>query len=223
MITKYKHIIWDWNGTLLNDVDYCRIIINKILVENDLPELSLMKYRDIFTFPVQEYYKAAGLDFKKKSFEVLGKEFIDEYEAKKLTCSLHDSAVDVLSSIYSIGLGQSVLSAYLHDNLVKILEHYRLTKYFDNIIGLDNIYAGSKTHLGLMLIEQLNIPGNEILFVGDTLHDAEVAKAMGVDCILIANGHQTKAKLKLDFENVLDGLKEFQKYLSITSADGIVK
>lgn len=215
MINKYKHIIWDWNGTLLNDVDYCRKIINKILVENGLPELSLQKYREIFTFPVQDYYKAAGLDFTKKSFEVLGKEFIDEYETNKLTCNLHDNAVEVLSSIHKKGIGQSVLSAYLHDNLVKILDHYNLTKYFDNVIGLDNIYAGSKTHLGLMLIEQLKLAGNEILFVGDTLHDAEVANAMGVDCVLIANGHQTKEKLKIDFDNVIEDLKELKKYFII--------
>lgn len=215
MINKYKHIIWDWNGTLLNDVDYCRNIINKILIKNNLPELSLMKYRDIFTFPVQEYYKAAGLDFSKKSFEVLGKEFIDDYEAKKLTCNLHDNAIDVLNSIHKKGLGQSVLSAYLHDNLVKILAHYNLTQFFDNIIGLDNIYAGSKTHLGLMLIEQLNIPGNEILFVGDTLHDAEVAKAMGVDCILIANGHQVKEKLYRNGNSVFEDLVELTTYLRI--------
>lgn len=219
MINNYKHIIWDWNGTLLNDIDYCRKIINKILLENNLPELSLMKYRDIFTFPVQEYYKAAGLDFSKKSFEELGKQFMDDYEANKLTCSLHNNAFDVIYSIYERGLGQSVLSAYLHDNLVKILDHYKLTQYFDNIIGLDNIYAGSKTHLGLRLIEQLNLPVDKILFVGDTLHDAEVAKAMGVNCILIANGHQTKDKLKQEFENVLDDLSELMKYLSISPAN----
>jgi phenylacetate-CoA oxygenase PaaH subunit len=63
----------------------------------------------------------------------------------------------VLSGIHKKGIGQSVLSAYLHDNLVNILDHYNLTKYFDNIIGLDNIYAGSKTHLGLSLVEQLNL------------------------------------------------------------------
>lgn len=213
MINKYKHIIWDWNGTLLNDVDYCRKIINTILIENELPELSLQKYREIFTFPVQDYYEAAGLDFSKKSFEVLGKEFIDEYEANKLTCNLHYNAVEVLSSIHKNRIGQSVLSAYLHDNLVRILDHYNLTKYFNNIIGLDNIYAGSKTHLGLMLIEKLNLPGNEILFVGDTLHDAEVAKAMGVDCVLIANGHQIKEKLNFEYSNVISDLTGLKKYL----------
>lgn len=211
MINSYKHIIWDWNGTLLNDVDYCRRIINRILVENNLPELSLEKYREIFTFPVQDYYEAAGLDFGKTSFEVLGKDFIDEYEANKLTCSLHDNAVEILSSIHKKSKGQSVLSAYLHDNLVKILDHYNLTQYFDNIIGLDNIYAGSKTHLGLMLIEQLNLPGNEILFVGDTLHDAEVAQAMGVDCVLIANGHQVREKLMVNGNIVLDEILSLKK------------
>lgn len=215
MINNYKHIIWDWNGTLLNDVDYCTRIINRILVDNSLPELSLEKYREIFTFPVQDYYEEAGLDFSKTSFEILGRDFIDEYESKKLTCSLHDNAVEVLSSIHKKGISQSVLSAYLHENLVAILDHYNLTQYFDNIIGLDNIYAGSKTHLGLSLVEQLNLPKEEILFLGDTLHDAEVAEAMGVNCILIANGHQVKDKLSGNSKIVLDNLRELNKFLNL--------
>ena len=215
MKKKYKHIIWDWNGTLLNDVDYCRRIINRILVENELPKLSLEKYREIFTFPVQDYYKEAGLDFSKTSFEILGKDFIDEYETKKLTCSLHDNAAEVLLSINKAGIGQSVLSAYLHENLVNILNHYNLTQYFENIIGLDNIYAGSKTHLGLTLVEQLNLPKDEILFIGDTLHDAEVAEAMGVNCILIANGHQVKEKLILNNNMVLENINQLQNYLEL--------
>lgn len=215
MINNYKHIIWDWNGTLLNDVDFCRRIINRILVENELPELSLEKYREIFTFPVQDYYKTAGLDFSKTSFEVMGKDFIDEYEEKKLSCSLHENAIEVLSTIHQKGIKQSVLSAYLHDNLVSILGHYNLTQYFDNVIGLDNIYAGSKTHLGLALVDQLNLPKENILFIGDTLHDAEVAKAMGVKSILIANGHQVKEKLMVNSNFVLDEMTQLKKYLCL--------
>ena len=215
MINNYKHVIWDWNGTLLNDVDFCCKIINRILVENNLPVLSLKKYREIFTFPVQNYYQAAGLDFTKTSFEIMGKDFIDEYESKKLSCSLFDNAIDVLSGIQKQGIGQSVLSAYLHDNLVSILEHYQLTKYFDNIIGLDNIYAGSKTHLGLSLVEKLNIPKDQILFIGDTLHDAEVAEAMGVKSILIANGHQEKNKLLINNNFVLENLNQLRSFLKL--------
>lgn len=213
MINNYKHIIWDWNGTLLNDVDFCRKIINRILVENNLPDLSLKKYREIFTFPVQDYYTAAGLDFSKTSFEILGKDFIDEYESKKLTCSLHDNAVEILSAIHQKGIKQSVLSAYLHENLVNILNHYNLTQYFDNIVGLDNIYAGSKIHLGIKLIEELDVNKSEVLFIGDTLHDAEVAEAMGVNCILIANGHQVKERLIVDSNLVLEDLADLRNFL----------
>lgn len=214
-MNNYKHIIWDWNGTLLNDVDYSKNIINKILSDNDLPKLSLQKYREIFTFPVQDYYVAAGLDFSKTSFEILGRNFIDEYESKKLTCSLFNHAVEVLSLIHKKGITQSVLSAYLHENLVKILDHYGLTKYFDYVNGLDNIYAGSKVNIGLKLIEKINLPGDEILFIGDTLHDAEVANAMGVDCVLIANGHQVKEKLILKHDKVFEDLNDLKKYLSL--------
>ncbi|MEO8233116.1 MAG: HAD family hydrolase [Ignavibacteriota bacterium] len=213
MINNYKRIIWDWNGTLLNDVDFCRKIINSILVDNKLPELSLNKYREIFTFPVQDYYVTAGLDFSKTSFEVLGKDFIDEYESKKLTCSLYENAVEVLSAIHQKGIKQSVLSAYLHENLVSILNHYNLTKYFDNITGLDNIYAGSKTHLGIKLIEELDVNKNEVLFIGDTLHDADVAEAMGVNCILIANGHQVKERLMVNSNLVVNDLLELKDKL----------
>lgn len=214
-MNNYKHIIWDWNGTLLNDVDYSKNIINSILSDNDLPKLSLQKYREIFTFPIEDYYIAAGLDFSKTSFEILGRNFIDEYESKKLTCNLYDNAVNVLSLIHKKGITQSVLSAYLHENLVKILDHYGLTKYFDYVNGLDNIYAGSKVNIGLKLIEKINLPGDEILFIGDTLHDAEVANAMGVDCVLIANGHQVKEKLILKHDKVFEDLNDLKKYLSL--------
>ena len=98
---------------------------------------------------------------------------------------------------------------------MNILDHYNLTKYFDNIIGLDNIYAGSKTHLGLSLVEQLNLPKEQILFIGDTLHDAEVAEAMGVNSILIANGHQVKEKLIANDNFILDNLLELKIYLEL--------
>lgn len=213
MINNYKHIIWDWNGTLLDDVDFCRLIINRILRENNLAELSLEKYREIFTFPVQDYYKAAGLDFDKTSFEKLGLEFNEEYEKNKLSCNLYSHTKQILTEINRRGLKQSVLSAYKEDNLISILKHYDLFDYFAFIVGLDNIYAGSKLHLGLKLVDKLGIEKNEILFVGDTLHDYDVAKAMGVNSVLIANGHQTKDRLSTNGAFVIDSMEELADYL----------
>lgn len=210
---NYKHIIWDWNGTLLNDVNFCRNIINRILRQNNLKELSLNDYREIFTFPVQNYYEAAGLDFSRTPFEVLGKDFMIEYEENKLNCNLFEGVKELLSRIKEQGIKQSVLSAYKEDNLISILKAYDLYNYFDFVVGSDNIYAGGKIHLGLQLIQRLNLSGKNILFIGDTLHDYEVAKAMGVDVILISSGHQAKSKLNINGALVLDDIRELNNLL----------
>lgn len=210
---KFKHLIWDWNGTLLDDVDYCRRIINNILIENSLPELSINKYREIFTFPVKDYYEAAGLDFNKKSFEELGKQFIIEYEIGRLSCKLFDNSIQLLEELKNNGVKHSILSAYKHDSLKQILESYKIASLFDNIVGSDNIYASGKEHLGLQLIEKITEHPSEVLFVGDTIHDFEVAQAMGVDCVLIANGHQSKEKLLTTKCVVFENLFELKQYV----------
>lgn len=212
-MSKYKYVIWDWNGTLFNDVELCRSIINKILIKNDLAELSHQQYKNIFTFPVKDYYSAAGLDFNKTSFEDLGKIFIDEYEERKYECSLFYGANEILSGIKQKGIKQSVLSAYKHDNLINILNKYGLTDYYEYIIGLDNIYAGGKSELGMKLREMISLRGEEILFVGDTLHDAEVAKQMNVDCVLLAAGHQAKEKLIVNGVPIIDDLVQLRRFL----------
>ena len=53
-----KRIVWDWNGTLLNDVNLCFECINRLLVSKNLdPLIDLAAYRDIFEFPIQNYYQ----------------------------------------------------------------------------------------------------------------------------------------------------------------------
>ncbi|MCX8104693.1 MAG: HAD family hydrolase [Ignavibacterium album] len=202
MKNKIKYIIWDWNGTLFNDVQLGVDIINNLLKDNNLPQITFDKYRDIFTFPVSDYYQIAGFDFNKTSFEILGKKFMDEYERRKYEMNLFEGAREVLELARSRGIKQSVLSAYKQDTLVEILNHYKISEYFESIMGLDNIYAGSKEHLGIELRKKLSYNEDEILFVGDTLHDADVAKAMNVKCILISKGHQSQKKL-LENGNVL--------------------
>ena len=213
LINDFEHIIWDWNGTLLDDVDYCRSIINTILIKNNLPQLSFDRYREVFTFPVQDYYKAAGFDFNKVSFEILGKEFMVGYEKNRLSCSLYPQVFNVLTAIMESDRKQSVLSAYKEDALISILQHYKLFDYFDHIVGSDNIYAGSKMQQGMDLIKKLGIDKNKILFIGDTLHDYDVANGMGVKSILVANGHQSKERLTSNGAFVLDNMEELVQYL----------
>lgn len=195
MLHIYKHIIWDWNGTLFNDIELCVDLINSVLVKRNLSPLTIEKYRDIFTFPVKDYYAKAGLDLEKYNFEQLGREWMDEYQQRRFEVGLHAQAEYLLEKIKSNGIEQSILSAYKHDTLLELVEHFNLQKYFTYLTGLDHIYATSKVNLGKELMEKLNHGMHEVLLIGDTLHDFEVAQEIGADCVLIADGHQSKQKL----------------------------
>ena len=78
--TQVRHVIWDWNGTLLDDAWLCREIMNGQLRKRGLPTLRAERYEAIFDFPVEGYYRKVGFDWKKESFEEAGTEFIVEYE-----------------------------------------------------------------------------------------------------------------------------------------------
>lgn len=213
MKSRIKYLIWDWNGTLFNDVHLGVSIINNLLKNNDLPALTYDEYRNIFTFPVSEYYQKAGFDFNKTSFEILGRLFIEEYERRKYEMELFEGARDVLEFAKDNGIKQSILSAYKHDTLLEVLHHYNILHFFENVSGLDNIYAGSKEKLGLELRKKINLKKEEILFIGDTLHDADVAKAINVECILISNGHQSPEKLKANGNVVISDILELKNIL----------
>jgi len=106
MIEKYKHIIWDWNGTIFNDVELGVEIINGMLAGRGITPLTTELYREKFTIPVQDYYSVIGFDFTKEPFEVVGKEWMEEYERRKYECGLYDGIIDLFEKIEGLGIGQ---------------------------------------------------------------------------------------------------------------------
>ena len=213
---SYKHIIWDWNGTLFNDVELCANVMNLLLTQESLPNISIKKYKEIFTFPVIEYYRIAGHTFERNSFEVLGKQFMDEYETRKNNCGLFPGVIELLALLKSNNIRQHLLSAYEQNNLNSILKYFAINNYFQNVVGLDNIYAGGKAHLAKNLALQIRSNGaaGNILLIGDTIHDYEVAKEINSDCILMSHGHQDEERLLTlgipvanDFEELYNLLK----------------
>jgi phosphoglycolate phosphatase len=207
---KYQHIIWDWNGTLLDDAWLCREIMNGMLGRRDLPRLSAERYAQIFDFPVKAYYQRAGWDFEKEPFVELSDEFIQEYERRKLECPLREGAVEVLTGNTNMGIPQSIISASKQTSVEEMVKWYRVENLFVAVHGLDNHHAFGKVDIGLQWVSELKLDPSEIVMVGDTTHDQEVAEAMGVDCILIPSGHQDKERLAASGVPVIDSLAELE-------------
>jgi phosphoglycolate phosphatase len=208
MFDQKTGVIWDWNGTLLNDIELCVHTINGMLEKRNLPQLSQASYKEVFSFPVKNYYQKIGFDFKTEAFEIPALEFISQYNEKVSGCSLHQDAIRVLKSFQSKGIRQFILSAMKQDILEECLRHYEIDHYFEHVSGLDNHYADSKEENGHQLIAELKLDASELVFIGDTMHDFEVASALGCTCILIANGHQSKEVLQSTGALVLDRLDQ---------------
>ena len=206
--TAYRHVVWDWNGTLLDDGWLCVDVMNGVLRSRHMPELSIDRYRDVFNFPVIDYYRALGFDFQQESFEVVGTEFIEAYEARRHEARLHTDTIAVLNHLRDAGISQSVLSAYRQETLDELIAWFGLTDYFDRLVGLQDHYAHSKIDNGVRWIAELSHRPHDVLLIGDSVHDFEVAEAMNVDCILIANGHQSRARLGACGAPVLDALSQ---------------
>jgi len=214
-LPRYKHIIWDWNGTLLNDAWMAVKVINETLAKRNMPTIDREHYQRIFGFPVKDYYRRLGFDFVEESFEQVGTEFIEGYEARKYDVNLHDGVERVLQRLGQQGITHSILSAYQQNTLDELVEHFGLTDVFVGVVGLDNHYAHSKVDNGVRWMEALQMDQEDILFVGDTAHDHEVAEAIGVDCALIPGGHQTREALEATGAVVLDSVKGVCQFVDV--------
>ncbi len=203
-ISGKKHIIWDWNGTLLNDVDHAVNIMNSILSEHSLNLIDKKRYRQIFDFPVIKYYEQLGFDFNKESFESLCHKFVDRFMAGVPHLPLIPEVKSVLTRLHDEGVFQSVLSATDQPNLNSMIEHFELGSIFKYVYGIDNKLAGSKIERGHELIQVSMIDKEHTIIIGDTLHDLEVADALGIDAVLISHGHQCYTRLKPKHNNVIE-------------------
>lgn len=190
-----KTILWDWNGTLLDDVWLGLEAMNALLARYDKPLLrDLAHYRSVFCFPVSDYYDKLGVGGE--LFAVTSHEWMAEYYAREEKCLLRTGAMDALQAFRAAGCRQVVLSASKRDNLLKQMARYPgVREHFDDILGLDHIYATSKVAVGQTWMQESGVSPADCVMIGDTLHDAQVAQALACRCVLVAGGHQDDATL----------------------------
>lgn len=195
-LDKYNTIIWDWNGTLLDDVDMCIGCMNQLLEPRNIPLIDKKIYQEVFTFPVKDYYEKVGVDFKKDPFDIIGHHFMDLYFQALPSCHLHKDAAAALQYFQKKDKKQFILSAMEHEALIQSSKDYQIEHFFEAIYGIDNHLAAGKIGRAHQMMKTYNIDPDTAIMIGDTLHDKEVAEEMGIAIILVANGHQNLSRLK---------------------------
>lgn len=207
-LSALEHVVWDWNGTLLDDSWLCLEILNELLAAHGLASVTPERYREIFDFPVRDYYERAGFDLQANPFEELAAFFVAEYERRRFECALRSGAREILSGLQSAGLGQSLLSAYRHEYLVSAVASWDIGGHFLSLAGQSDAWADGKEGLGRRHVTALGLDPSRVAFVGDTTHDAQVAAAVGARCILVDGGTQARHRLQATGAVVVSDLRE---------------
>ena len=210
---KYQHIIWDWNGTVINDVKLCVRILNEALTYEKLPSITISNYRKNFSFPVNLFYKSLGLPSSGFNYKALNSFFISRYKSDFLECNLHTGVQSILAVINDFGVNQSILSAGKDSDIKEFVNYHDLNKYFSFISGVRNIRAAGKKEIAKTHLDKIALEPNKILLVGDTVHDFEIADYLGIDCILFSNGHNSEDVLLGKTSRVITNYKILESYL----------
>lgn len=184
-------IVWDFNGTLLYDIEACVNALNVILKAHRLKPITRDYYKQHFGFPAANFYLHLGMKIETPyDWDALAESFHMRYIFSK-TLSLQPGAMQCVQTFHQQGYTQGVLSALEQDLLDLQMAQFGLARPMQFICGSRNYDGATK----LDTAKRLQIDG-PVVMIGDTLHDAEVAAAMGWRCILCSNGHQTHERLK---------------------------
>jgi phosphoglycolate phosphatase len=202
------HVLWDWNGTLLDDLDHVIDVMNGLLAAKRLPLLDRPSYRSAFGFPVRDYYERLGLGPEHGDFEEWARTFIDEYDRRVHDIPVRPQARGILARLRASGLRQVVLSAARTAQLRELVALHRLDEFFEELLGLDDHYAHGKLEIARAWLDRSGLDPARLLLVGDTLHDYEVACDLGIHCVLIADGHHGETRLGDCDCTVIAGLEQ---------------
>lgn len=214
MQNKLTTIIWDWNGTLLNDLEVCVNIINSLLAENNLKPINSAIYQKLFDFPAIRFYEKLGFKFNEAEYQQIADDFLKNYSEVLPSCKLHKDTQKTLKTLAEIGLTQTILSVMQEESLKKAVKAYGIEPYFKYILGSKNNLAQNKFKSSEELMLILKTDPKNICLIGDTLHDMEIAEHIGVKCILISHGHHSLERLQEKKVLVINQLSELTKGLS---------
>lgn len=201
-LQPYKQIIWDFNGTLIDDAEICVRAVNPILLEYGLKEIDLKVYRDFFRFPVQEYYVDLGFRLTDQEFKDLSHRFNETYQSHWNDARVFQGAMDLLHQLKGEGKILSVLSAAWQSDLHAGLDRFGLKHFFDHIFGLQDRLAACKIQRGRELLDASGINAADTVLLGDTLHDLDVGKSLGMDVFLLTEGHMSEERLRAGHHHV---------------------
>lgn len=190
-----KHIIWDFNGTMLADAQLSVDCDNVVFDTLGLPRITIEDYRAHMTMPVRNFYIALGVDLDVYPYETISRIWLDRFNQLAVEAGLVPGVLDVVRTLHEMGYTQSILSASYEPSLLSQCGHLGLVPYMQAINGLGDESAMPKTEIGRRQMQALGLDPQNVLLVGDMIADVQLAQALGAQCVLVPWGHNSRERL----------------------------
>lgn len=192
-----RHVIWDWNGTLFQDLDITVESVNEALAIVGAGPIDAGRYRDHYTRPVQRFYETVlGGELRPVEWQRIDAAFHAAYRRRIAAARLTPDAAAALGAVRAAGATQSLLSMWRHDDLIGFVTPLGVAAFMERIDGNRDDAGGTKTahlrrHVAALAAAGVG-PG---LVIGDALDDAAAAAAVGVACVLYDGGSHHRSEL----------------------------
>lgn len=184
------HLVWDWNGTLLDDLALTIAATNASLAAVGGTAVTVEQHRATFRRPLADYYaEMLGRHVTAYEFAYLDSVFQGVYQSGVADCDL---AVDALAAIRAwsgVEGTQSLVSMYAHSDLIDQLRRRGLIEWLLRADGRrDDHQVDHKAGYLAQHICDLGLTGSDCVVIGDSVDDADAAAAVGATCVLYNGG-----------------------------------
>ncbi|HEY6635468.1 MAG TPA: HAD family hydrolase [Acidimicrobiia bacterium] len=208
-LSPTRHVVWDWNGTLLDDLPIVVKAVNAAIHQfGELP-ITPDDYRDHYTRPVRHFYEALmGRAIDDEEWLRLDTGFHESYFRLAATVDLVADARPALDLVDAAGWTQSLLSMSPQNWLLGVVDRLGLTHRFTRIDGLSGPGGGLKADYLAAHLQRLGLDGAQVVVIGDTPDDVAAGRHAGARQVLYHGGSHHLDRLHAEDVPVAESLVE---------------
>ena len=212
MPMKYTHIIWDWNGTLLDDIGASLASVNDMLAARGETPMGKERYKECIGTPIIRFYEQA-FDLEKEDYPSLLAEYNAGYMKHLESCGLTEGAEHAIELFAAAGLHQAIVSSSNNAQLCENARRFGVYEKFEAVLGAADFMADSKIDRARKYLTGSGAEKGRVLVVGDLEHDAEMAAEIGADCVLLTSGHEHPERLARSGAVIFDKIEELISFV----------
>lgn len=212
MPMKYTHIIWDWNGTLLDDIGASLASVNDMLAARGEEPMDINRYKECIGTPIIRFYEQV-FDLEKEDYPSILAEYNAGYMRHLADCKLTEGAEEAIADFAASGIHQAIVSSSNNVQLCENARKYGVYDCFEAVLGAADFKADSKIERARAYLAESGAEKGRILVIGDLEHDAEMAAQIGADCVLLTSGHEHPERLARSGAVIFDKISQLISFV----------